>query len=230
MTAGDDTEVAFDERVGLWLRPATTDWAIAANVPNEYRVLGVEADDVVLDLGGHIGSACRYFLRCGAKHVVTVEPEPANFSLLQRNVAGLPVTAIEAAASATAGEVTLYTNPRQRSRAAHSTADHYPGRDRRVVPGVAFADLLRDHEPDRIKVDCEGAEYEIFASIARIPEAVVAIVMEMHLARKSWRIREAPELADRFRQEGFIALREPDFSEAVSPKHTFACWQRRPER
>jgi FkbM family methyltransferase len=203
--AHDDTEVAFDEGIGLWLRPATTDRAIAVNVPH-------------------------YFLRCGAKHVVTVEPEPANFSLLERNIAGLPVTAIEAAVTATAGEVTLYTNPRQRSRAAHSTADHYPRRDARVVPGVAFADLLRDYEPDRIKVDCEGAEYEIFESIAKIPETVVAVVMEMHLARKSWRNREAPELADRFRQEGFAVLQDPEFSEEVAPKHTFACWHRQPGR
>jgi FkbM family methyltransferase len=223
----DDTEVAFDEGVGLWLRPATTDRAIAFNAPQEYRPLGVEADDVVLDLGGHIGSACRYFLRCGAKQVVTVEPEPYNFALLERNVAGLPVTAIDAAVTATAGEVKLYTNPRQRSRAAHSTADHYPGRDTRLVRGVAFVDLLRDHEPDRIKVDCEGAEYEIFESITTIPESVVAVVMEMHLARKSWRTKEAPALADRFLQEGFVALLEPDFSGGNGPKHTLACWHRR---
>ena len=220
----EDTPIEYDEKLGLWLRTKTTDRDIAKEVAREYRGLDVQEGDVVLDIGSHVGSTIKLFRSLGAKKVIGVEPDPYNFAILEKNVGqDKGVILHESAVNATGGDLKLYTNPR-RSKASHSTADHYPRRQSRWVSGVKFQWLLDTYRSNKIKIDCEGAEYEMFDSIRGIPAEIKGIVMELHLTRKTWRKKEGPELAQRLIDEGFEVVKQPRFT--VAGWHSIGCWRR----
>src|SRR2546425_5251818 len=69
------------------VRPRTNDLDLISSKhePLVTRSFQVAAGDVVVDVGAHIG---RYALRAATKasQVIAVEPDPSNFSLLERNV------------------------------------------------------------------------------------------------------------------------------------------------
>src|SRR5256712_5870654 len=69
------------------VRPRTNDLDLISSKhePLVTRSFQVAAGDVVVDVGAHIG---RYALRAAARasKVIAVEPDPSNFSLLERNV------------------------------------------------------------------------------------------------------------------------------------------------
>src|SRR5438128_4209816 len=69
------------------VRPRTNDLDLISSKhePMATRSFQVAAGDVVVDVGAHIG---RYALRAATKasQVIAVEPDPSNFSLLERNV------------------------------------------------------------------------------------------------------------------------------------------------
>ncbi len=61
---------------------------IAQQEANEYgdAAKGVQAGDIVLDCGAHVGIYTRKALAAGAKLVVAIEPAPANLECLRRNL------------------------------------------------------------------------------------------------------------------------------------------------
>jgi FkbM family methyltransferase len=70
-------------------REGTQDWSIfnATFLANEYRLPdALEPDDVVIDIGTHIGSFSYLALVRGAGRVYSFEPDVANFELATRNL------------------------------------------------------------------------------------------------------------------------------------------------
>lgn len=70
-------------------RPNTCDRGIfiEVNLQNEYQLPSrFEPDDVIVDVGGHIGAFVYACLSRGAGRVITCEPEPGNLQLLRENV------------------------------------------------------------------------------------------------------------------------------------------------
>lgn len=146
----------------------------------------LDAGAVVIDVGAHIGA---FTLSCAAlgARVFALEPLPANYALLAENVRlnGFQeqVKTFNVAAWSSSGERTLRI-------ADDSTggSGFYYDKDTAaevVVPcarldewmeaeGIAHCDLL--------KLDCEGAEFEILSALSRSAwERIQAIVMEYHL-------------------------------------------------
>lgn len=73
--------------VNAVIRPRTTDLLIIAGLhePTTSKWFDVKEGDTMIDVGAHIG---RYTLLAAksASQVIAVEPDPSNFSLLERNV------------------------------------------------------------------------------------------------------------------------------------------------
>src|SRR5690606_22699688 len=72
----------------------------------------LRAGGVFIDVGANVGALSIYALKSGAfSEAIAIEPDPHNFSILNRNIAlnGFDnrISAVEAAASATAGELQL---------------------------------------------------------------------------------------------------------------------------
>jgi FkbM family methyltransferase len=159
-----------------------------------YRELRVGPGDRVLDLGGNIGASVKLWMDAGAAEVIAVEPDPDNFAMLQMNVErwGTRVTAIQAAVVAHhEPKQNLYVNGRK-GKDWHSII---PVKGRQVVEvaAVNFQSLLDRFQPTHLKVDVEGAEYELFEDIA-LPDSVRAIVMEVHLMRPDQKEQHGPAL------------------------------------
>lgn len=75
---------------GLVFRPGTLDEAIFRGVVhgNEYRIPErLRPDDLVIDIGAHVGGFSYLMLTRGARRVYSFEVEPGNFAVCDRNLA-----------------------------------------------------------------------------------------------------------------------------------------------
>jgi FkbM family methyltransferase len=189
----------------MLLRKQTSDFGTFHSVWS-YRLYNPEGfaigpDDTVVDIGGHVGSfsvlAGRAVER-GKGRVFALEPFPDNYRMLVENIArnGLErrVTALPVAAWGKAGiiELSVY-NQRHRNglRLVRSTgmhtalAERAPANSQKLaVPCMTLDDLLQSSgiaKIDFLKLDCEGAEYEILFEAS--PDAIRRIdriAMEIH--------------------------------------------------
>jgi FkbM family methyltransferase len=137
----------------------------------------------VIDVGAHIGSfalwACA---RAPQVRVISVEPEPQNFTDLVANIGrndlGTRVEALQAALGIAPGTVTLRI---PMNREAGSTFATTGDAVHAVV--VTLPELLArfDDAPDLLKLDCEGAEWQVFDELDDSSWGKVSrLVMECH--------------------------------------------------
>jgi FkbM family methyltransferase len=195
------------EYKGLTIRENTLDKMVVDEV-RQYYSLGIVPNATVLDIGANIGAVSRYAANIGAR-VIAVEPDPENFALLTRNTAHFPhVTRIQAAVvhdRSDAAPIILYKNTKT-NMGAHSIIPTR-GREQILVPTVEFRDLLTNYQPMKIKVDCEGAEYE-FLIPSLLPSCVRAVMVELHLTKPGQRER-AVDMNIAFLTQGWTYRREP---------------------
>jgi FkbM family methyltransferase len=152
-------------------RPGTFDWSIFEHVVlhNEYDLPDrFQPDDLIVDVGAHIGSFCLAALLRGAGCVHGFEAERQNFELARENLRQFE------------GRVHLHNRAVWRSDRAGDTLFH-AGSDAGNTGGgsilwttsgqqldaVAFDDLLREvtdsgrRRVRLVKMDCEGSEFPI---------------------------------------------------------------------
>jgi FkbM family methyltransferase len=142
----------------------------------------------VVDIGANLGAFALYAARCGAKTVLAYEPNGAAFRCLQRNVEanGLSGTVQpqQLAVSAIAGQnVKIPFAPSVYNRIA---AEDESG-ELETVRTTSLAEILaRDAAQgvDLLKLDCEGAEYDIlFGAAPSDMRRIREIRMEYHSGR-----------------------------------------------
>jgi FkbM family methyltransferase len=137
----------------------------------------------VLDVGAHVGSFALWTCeRAPHAKVISVEPEPRNFSDLalniDRNGLGGRVEVVNAALGSEPGTVTLHV-PMNRESGSTLAA----GGDSVEAVVISLSELLErlDGPLDLLKLDCEGAEWAVLDALdpetwAKIPQ----LVMECH--------------------------------------------------
>lgn len=122
---------------------------------------------VVLDLGAHIGlTAVVYRSRYPNARIIAVEPDPETCARLRANVEGLSIEVVQAAVCDSNGPVAFF--PSRASWASSLNGDEGSTAPT-TVTGVTLDRLLHDHRlghVDLLKVNVEGAEFEIFATLA----------------------------------------------------------------
>lgn len=148
------------------------------------RDYGVVPDGAtILDIGASTGVFAVYAAASAPRsRVVSFEPMPSAFALLQANVAlngfGDRVQVHHAAVAPETGEIDLFVDglffPSLVKEGTSSVR----------VPAISLADLIERHAPDGVdllKIDVEGAEYDVFYGAA--PETLAKIAeirMEAH--------------------------------------------------
>lgn len=124
----------------------------------------------VLDIGANIGIYTRFLaeLTGPTGRVIAFEPEPKNFSLLQRAVASIrQVTVVHAAVSEKSGTLRLYVA--DDLNVDHHTYDAGEGRRAVNVPAIAIDDYINSGERvDVIKMDIQGAELAALRGAERV--------------------------------------------------------------
>jgi FkbM family methyltransferase len=164
-----------DRATGLMYRPI--DKVIVDEVKGVYGPMPVEPDDVVLDLGAHIGATSLMALAKGASHVIAVEADPGNVPLLRRNLHRKAATVIWAAVGAKPGRTMFYV---RKDRPYLGSTLEDPSREPLSVPMVPLSGLLSTYRPTIVKCDIEFGEYDL-AELRSLPPSVRVLAMEVHI-------------------------------------------------
>lgn len=157
------------------VRPNTSDEKVVAEVINknvyQRKKLNflIEPSDVWLDLGANIGTFSCLVLSQGAR-VVSYEPEPNNFKLLQDNVQrckkqfnSKPGSAklIKQGVSTKNGTTKLYLTKSETDKYRHTIIPR-PNRKTIAIKVVTLDKMLQQHpQVNAIKMDIEGIEIPI---------------------------------------------------------------------
>jgi FkbM family methyltransferase len=152
---------------------------VLRNYANQVATNG--ASLLVIDAGANIGASSVYLTQLDPRiHVCAVEPEPGNYSVLEANSVGLPITPIEAALASEAGKLWL-TDPGIGEWGFRVGT----GTGARQVTAITMTDILRRFDVARYrplicKIDIEGGESDLFrANVAWIDQFPL-IVIELH--------------------------------------------------
>ena len=163
-------------------------------------------DKVVLDIGGCFGAYSAYALGRGAKELHSYEPLKTNFDLLEKNIShfGNGFAYNKALVPDETTTVDFYVGKNQ-NNLGNSSQFIKGGRMKLSVDAVNFEKELMRIEPEVIKVDCEGAEYNIITK--EFPSFVKYVTIEFHLGKKKWREVDAPKLELLFKD--WVCIKKP---------------------
>jgi len=165
----NETLFALKDFYGMRLlyRRETTDEKVIAEVLGNRiylkQKIEIEAGETWLDLGANIGTFSCLSASLKAK-VIAVEPEPENFSIMEKNFEenGFKVKTINAAVLQTAKKnQRLFLCKGGYNKYRH-TVTPIKGREAIIVATVGFDELLKKYKPQGIKLDIEGEELKIF--------------------------------------------------------------------
>lgn len=155
----------------------------------------LQSGETVIDIGGHIGSFSLYAAsRVGPNGKIFVyEPAPDNNAQLHHNVAQSGFLNVYAYAVAVAGlkgnRQFFYNNANTAMHGLYSHASGDVGVYQKsnhvsTVPALTLVDIFLENNIDRchfLKIDCEGAEYEILYNTPKsVFEKIDRIAMEYH--------------------------------------------------
>lgn len=175
----------------IWLREVEADDDTFKEVIIDEIYSGISDGDsfkYVIDLGANIGLASRYF---ASKHpdcvLFAVEPDDANFALLDKNVMRLKaagrVTVRRAAVWDRDTVLGLGAAPCGTQFNAIRVTDQFDGEAQDAIEGRAMGTLIAESGfpwVDLLKIDVEGAEERLFRGDVSWLRAVQTIAVEFH--------------------------------------------------
>jgi FkbM family methyltransferase len=143
----------------------------------------------ILDCGAHIGIASLFFAtRFPGAEIHAYEADPRIFTMLARNVRSFGL------GNVTPHHGALWTDDAGVPFAmSMDDSGHVGGAGPGAapVPSVRLRDLLAARPPDLLKLDVEGAEYELLADCADVIGSVDRLIMEVHrFGREAGSLRE----------------------------------------
>lgn len=188
-----------EKKIFLELRPDTQDEDMARkevfdNYYFKYGGLKISPGDTVIDLGANIGSFTIAAGILGAKKIVAVEPHPETVTLLKNNIESNksyfdePVTLFEGAVMGNGeSKAPLYLCNDPFGSGSHTLnlpENEKPESHKQIeVKVTSLDDLIKntigDGIIDFLKLDIEGAEYEVLMTCQSLPR-IRQISLEWH--------------------------------------------------
>jgi FkbM family methyltransferase len=149
-----------------------------------YHFEAQRVDPLILDCGSNIGMSILYFRHVYPQaRIIGFEPDPAIFPYLHENIArnGLnDVRLVQAALSGRKGTFTFYSDGKYGSYLAEHAPGNIPeGWTKYKVPCVRLRDYLTERV-DFLKMNIEGAEWEVLADSGDQLRQVQEMVIEYH--------------------------------------------------
>lgn len=146
----------------------------------------IKEDNIILDVGAHIGLFSLLAAKAALKgKVYAFEPSADNFLLLKENIELNKinnVVLIDKAVAQKSGTREFALSPDD--PAGHALPYEETNRRKVSIPVASLDDFIKENNVDRIdflKMDCEGAEYEIFFDCSdEILKKINKISMEYH--------------------------------------------------
>ena len=167
----------------VYVRLGTTDVAAFEHVfiNDEYGFSLASPPSLIIDAGANIGMASVYFARRypDAK-IIAIEPDLENFNILKQNAQMFPsIVPVHGALWNADGSVQVYDGGHGSWGMRVKDDNDSTG----FIRSMKVDTLLREHGIDKIdllKIDVEGAEYEIFEDAHGWIGRVNAICIELH--------------------------------------------------
>lgn len=155
------------------------------NIYDQYGI-SVEENDTVLDIGGHIGVFNVYAAQKAPKgKVYSFEPFSENFERLKMHASInhlKNVKLINKGVAATSGKQTLNLSP-DNNTGGHSMFLKTESDKKVEIETISLEDFYREEgieKVDFLKLDCEGAEYDIIQHNEEKIKAIERIILECH--------------------------------------------------
>ena len=178
----------------------------------EYNKHGfkIKKDDVIIDIGSHIGIFSIYASQfCKNGKILCYEPSIENYELLQYNISQNHIENIfpnNYAVSNSNDHVTLYINP---DNTAHSI---YDSTSKSIQIKSSTLQNIFDSNKldfcDYLKLDCEGAEYEIIDSLPKeYFKKIKQIYIEYHFSDSKHKMLE--DMIKKLEESSFTVIKEP---------------------
>lgn len=173
---------------------------------------GIEPGSTVIDIGANIGVFTLFAASSGASKIFSFEPNSAAFSTLSQNIEinefGSVVHAFKLAVGARNNEIVYLpfaSSPYNKSiKESDGIGALEPART------ISLEQIIEENEIDEVsylKLDCEGAEYEIFMNCpAEVFSRIRRIRMELHYSSDHSR----EELIDVLVRNGFSVVKRVD--------------------
>jgi FkbM family methyltransferase len=186
---------------------------------NQYKI---DIEDLrgknVLDIGANNGVFTLLAKAYGAKKIVAVESNPEVFNLLENNIKGTDIIAINKAALPVSGEkvnigrTEAYSNIDGRCYVVNDKDGN--------IETISLVDLFKNFDNDDIvlKMDCEGSEYEILMHSQMVDvKRFSTILIEMHenLGRIEGELYSIEELRDYLKSLRYTETWVCDYVEGV---------------
>jgi FkbM family methyltransferase len=178
---------------------------------NEYRLPASFAKtDIVIDIGAHIGSFSHACLLRGAGSVFAIEPHPDNFAILMTNLATkypAQIRPVQAAIAKTIGAVKIGPFPGPNTGGTGIVPAGVVMDGAVDATAISFETCMAMAAAGKavrlLKIDCEGAEWDIFASdrLDELLANVQEIAAELHTG-PAWDEKVIP-LETRLRELGY---------------------------
>jgi len=161
---------------------------------------GVSKPEVIVDVGSNIGISVTFFaLKYPKAKIFSFEPDPRAFRILAKNTKSFAnVSIYKKAVASKVGEMAFYlVNKRSISSSLYERGSR---QKKVIVKTIGLADIFKElevHRVDILKVDAEGAEYEIFKNSTGKLSDVRCIVGEIHRGQAPKRyIKRWPDIFD----------------------------------
>lgn len=158
-------------------------------INNTYKLESKEfnAGDVIIDVGGHIGCTSLFLSELNKKgKIFIIEPESANFHLLQENIKLNNKTGsifpYNLAIGKTNGYIKLYLSHNNAGHTFLLKSSEIEEKTQKVKM-TTLQDFVDSHGIKKIallKLDCERAEYDILETSLLVLKKVENIVLEYH--------------------------------------------------
>jgi len=204
----EEFEMIHRSGIRMRLRPRTDDLkTVKSNFVTRHYwrdFLPITKNSIVVDVGAHIGSFTVLAAQI-ASRVLAFEPVPGNYRLLKKNLElnGLKnAVTYEMAVSGVSGcrEIGIYEDG---STGTHSFYSRGGPVSKKLVQAISLEDVIeKERLPviDFLKVDCEGAEHDIFRKMnTETAGKIRSLAMETHGISSG----SAIDLPSRLRALGF---------------------------
>jgi len=186
-TAPVNVQLHFPAALPFCYRPGTTDLLVLEQVflDREYHIEPIEAGSIeyIVDLGSNIGVTAMFWAqRYPNAHMVLVEPDPDNFTLLQQNTAAFQQRCVllNVAVSDCRGETSFFRSEREYGHSILKGADSV---SEIQVKTLTVSDVLREAgfpRVDLLKMDIEGGETIVMPTIGAWSHAPRYLIAELH--------------------------------------------------
>lgn len=175
-----DRKLEYDSRFRMWFDPRTDHLDRVKECWGLFGAADIRRDDIVMDLGAHIGGFAVIATRMRGARVVAYEPAPDTFDFLRMNTdQDVRQVAVCADDSKT---VDLYIS-RNHMGTGSCTPTLIPlrNRDKVSVPAIRFEAALAEIQPQVLKIDVEGLETSY--NYLNLPESLRCVLLEIHFFR-----------------------------------------------